>query len=63
MSKFIDFDKYKKVFYDNFYLDDYKIVVKIPLAKKKERKQTTKKQDSVKVEKFNLTKYTYLTAY
>ena len=57
VGKFIDFDKNKRRFYNNIYLDDYKIVVKMPLIKEKESKE------EIKVEKFDLTKYTYLLAY
>lgn len=57
VGKFIDFDKYKRRFYNNLYLDDIKIVVKMPLIKEKESKE------DLKVEKFDLAKYTYLLAY
>lgn len=56
--KFIDYDKYKKVFYNNLYLDDFKIVVKMPLYSK----ELSQKED-LKVKKFNLEKYTYLLSY
>lgn len=57
--KFIDYDKGKKIFYDNLYLDEFKIVVKIPLSCKSKRK----KKDDMKVKKFNLERYTYLLSY
>ena len=56
--KFIDYDKGKKIFYDNLYLDDFKIVVKIPLSSK-----DNSKKDDIKIKKFNLEKYTYLLSY
>ncbi|GAH35446.1 unnamed protein product, partial [marine sediment metagenome] len=30
-QKFIDWDKFENVFYNNLYLENYKIVVKMPL--------------------------------
>jgi hypothetical protein len=57
ISKFLDFDKYKEIFYDNMYLDDYKIVVKLPLTEKQ------KAGKDIKINKFDLTKYTFLLSY
>jgi len=31
LNKFIDFNKSKMIFYNNLYLDDFKIVIKMPL--------------------------------
>ncbi|MFO8020757.1 MAG: hypothetical protein R6U96_19190 [Promethearchaeia archaeon] len=59
-KKFIDFDKENQVFFDNFYLDDLKFVVKLPLIVGQRNKS---KVPEVKVEKFNLSKYTFLTSY
>ncbi|MHA1291066.1 MAG: hypothetical protein ACTSQJ_00190 [Promethearchaeota archaeon] len=59
LSKFLDFDKDQKVFYNNFYLEDFKIVIKMPLVQKKNKDY----RKDVKIEKFDLTKYTYLCAY
>ena len=53
VRKFIDFDKIKSIFYNNLYLDDYKIVVKMRLTK----------EEDIKIENFDLTKYIYLLAY
>ena len=53
--KFIDFDKNRRQFYNNLYLDDVKFVIKIPLIREK--------GEELKVEKFDLTKYTYLLSY
>ena len=53
--KFIDFDKNRRKFYNNLYLDDAKLVIKIPLI--------GEKGEELKVEKFDLTKYTYLLSY
>ena len=60
MSNFIDFDKDKKVFYSNLYLKEIKLVVKIPIGVPKARK---KKKKKVKVEPFDLAKYTYILAH
>jgi len=57
ISMFLDWDKYKNCFYNNLYLEDYKVVVKIPLIKDKHRK------NELKIKKFNLAKYTYLVSY
>jgi hypothetical protein len=57
IQKFIDWDKFKNVFYNNFYLQNYKIVIKIPLIPRK------KKKDDVKIKKFDLEKYTFLVSY
>jgi len=57
ISMFLDWDKYKNRFYNNLYLENYKVVVKIPLIKNKHRK------DELKIKKFNLAKYTYLVSY
>lgn len=59
-KKFIDFDKQEHIFFDNLYLEELKLVIKLPLVSGKERKA---KVPEIKVEKFNLTKYTFLTSY
>lgn len=57
-KKFIDFDKNEKSFYNNLYLDDCKIVIKIPIKHPK-----TEEEIDIKIEKFNLCKYVYLLSY
>jgi len=57
VSKFIDWDKYKNCFYNNLYLEDYKIVIKIPLISQKGSEK------DIKIKKFDLTKYTFLVSY
>ncbi|MFX0057924.1 MAG: hypothetical protein ACFE85_10865 [Candidatus Hodarchaeota archaeon] len=57
ITMFIDWDKYKNMFYNNIYLDDYKIVIKMPLIQRKKSKK------DIKIKKFDLTKYTYLCSY
>ncbi len=57
VSKFIDFDKEGKTFYDNVYIDDYKIVVKMPLLKSR------KDSKEIQIKKFTLENYTFLFSY
>ena len=57
IQKFIDWDKFKNVFYNNFYLENYKIVIKMPLLPKKGQR------DDIKIKKFDLEKYTFLISY
>ena len=57
ISMFLDWDKYENCFYNNLYLEEYKIVIKIPLIIDKPI------TDDLKIKKFNLTKYTYLVSY
>lgn len=58
-SKFIDYDKNEKIFYNNVYLKEFKIVIKMPMCLI--HKENT--FEEIKIEKFNLTKYTYLLSY
>lgn len=57
ISKYLDWDKFKNQFYNNIYLDDYKIVLKIPLI------QTEESSDDIKIKRFDLEKYTFLLSY
>ncbi|MCK4381213.1 MAG: hypothetical protein KAW51_08765 [Candidatus Lokiarchaeota archaeon] len=57
IQKFIDWDKFENLFYNNLYLENYKIVIKIPLIPKREQK------NQIKIKKFNLEKYTFLISY
>ncbi|MCK4286684.1 MAG: hypothetical protein KAX18_10805 [Candidatus Lokiarchaeota archaeon] len=56
-KKFIDWDPNRNVFYDNIYLEDQKIVIKMPLI------HTNDSEDYIKIKKFNLEKYTFLINY
>ena len=58
VSKFLDWCKYKNIFYNNLYLEDYDYVVKMPLIP-----QGSETLNEIKLKKFNLTKYTYLLSY
>ena len=57
IQKFIDWDKCENAFYNNFYLENCKAVVKMPLIPKKDS------EDEFKIKKFNLEKYTFLISY
>ena len=57
MNMYIDWDRYKNMFYNNIYLEDSKFVIKMPLLPKKNS------QMDIKIKKFNLTTYTYLISY
>jgi len=57
LGLFLDFDKTEKIFYSNLYIDGYKLVVKTPIAKDE------KQNNNIKIEEFDLTKYTYLVAH
>jgi len=57
IQKFIDWDKFENIFYNNLYLENYKIVIKIPLIPKREPK------NEIKIKRFNLGKYTFLISY
>ena len=57
IQKFIDWDKFKNIFYNNFYLESYKIVIKMPLLPKESS------TDEIKIKKFDLEKYTFLISY
>ena len=57
INMYIDWDRYKNMFYNNIYLEDSKFVIKMPLLPQKNG------QIDIKIKKFNLTKYTYLISY
>jgi len=55
IKQFIDFDRNNKVFYNSYYLDEYKIVLKIPIV-------LDRIQDvEIKIDNFDIAKYMYLT--
>lgn len=53
MKNFIDFDKSEGVVYTNYYMDDSKIVLKVPIGQ----------NYKVKIDEFNFTKYNCLVHY
>ena len=57
-SMFLDWCKYKNIFYNNLYLEDYDWVIKMPIMP-----QGSETQNEIKLKKFNLTRYTYLLSY
>ncbi len=57
MNKYIDFDKNNDIFYYNLYSNNDKFVIKIPISRSKNK---NKKEKKLKIEKFDLTKYTFL---
>ena len=56
--KFIDYDKLEEIFYNNLYLEEFKLCVKMPIIYKRE----SQKKDLV-VNKFSLERYSYLLSY
>ena len=56
MKQFIDYDKNEKEVCINCYIEEDKMVVRLPILKKKK-----KRPQDVKVEKFNLANRTYLS--
>jgi hypothetical protein len=57
LGQFIDFDRCDNIFYNNLYLEDYKIVVKMPFV------DYRKSKADIKVEKFDLVNKVYLLSY
>ena len=55
-NKFLDFDKNKKIIYYNIYLNDNKLIVKIPLIFRSEKEKNVEK---ITIEKFDLINYNY----
>lgn len=55
MNKFIDFNKNERIYYNNLYLEEYKVVIKIPL--------TLSYKKDIKIEDFNLANSIYLFSY
>ncbi|HEC37738.1 hypothetical protein LCGC14_0576460 [marine sediment metagenome] len=55
LKKFLDFDKNDKTFYVNYYLDEFKVVLKESLSK-----EDLFSCDSI-IDRFDLEKYIYLT--
>ena len=57
IQKFIDWDKCKNIFYNNIYLENQKLVIKMPLI------PTEVPDEDIKIKKFDLAKYTFLINY
>lgn len=56
LGQFLDFDKVSSIVYNNLYLEDYKLVVKIPIGDKDYEESKTE----VKIEKFDLSNRAFL---
>ena len=56
-KKFINYNEEDGKLYDNFYLDDFKLIIKIPLTGKEEEKR------DVKIEQFTFASGVYLLSY
>ena len=56
LGQFLDFDKVNSIVYNNLYLEDYKLVVKIPIDEENYEKSKTE----VKIEKFDLNNRAFL---
>ena len=54
---FIDWDKNKNTFYNNVYLENCKLVIKMRLISKEDL------EEDIKIKKFDLGKYTFLINY
>lgn len=59
LNKFIDFNKNERIYYNNLYLDEYKIVIKIPLS----RPYKNGLIYDIKIEEFNLADSIYIFSY
>ena len=57
IQKFLDWDRLKNVFYNNVYLEDQKIVIKMPLIPIEDS------EDDIKIKKFDLSKSIFLINY
>ena len=58
-KKYLDFDKENDILYDNMYMEDHKMVIKIPLFTFNETDFNFK----LKFDDFNLEDYNYLLTY
>jgi len=59
VNKFIDFNKNERIFYNNLYLDEYKLVIKIPLSLAYKKGII----NDIKIEEFNLADSIYFFSY
>ena len=65
IKSFMDFEKSHLIFYYNIFLDDLKIVIKIPIARigNDSFEFSNIFQKGIKIDPFNLAKYTFLFNY
>jgi len=57
IKRYLDFSKDKEILYNNFFLDEFKVVIKVPLLKKEIPEQ------DIKVEHFDIVNDIYLISY
>jgi len=57
LKGFIDFDKITRKLYNNYYIEDYRVVIKTALIPEK------KERNVIKIEQFCLSNKTYLFSY
>ena len=57
VKHFIDWDSCRNSFYNNIYLENCKVVIKMPLIPRNDS------EEDIKIKKFDLGKYTYLCSY
>lgn len=56
MKQFLDYSKSKREFYENLYIEEENLVIKIPL-----NNNHKKNKSNFLIEQFDITKYVYLT--
>ena len=59
LNKFVDFNKSERIFYNNLYLNEYNVVIKIPLYLSNKKRLI----HDIKIEKFNLANSIYFFSY
>jgi hypothetical protein len=59
LEKFIDYNKKNGLLYDNLYLNDIKIVIKIPFQDSRKERSI----NNIKIAKFNLSDSIYISNY
>ncbi|MFX1397277.1 MAG: hypothetical protein ACFFAS_09565 [Promethearchaeota archaeon] len=57
MKKYIDFDKLDEKVYINYFLEDYKLSIKVPLE------DLNHPEDKIKIAKFQINHSVYLTEF
>jgi len=59
LKKFVDYDKKNGLLYDNLYLNDIKLVIKIPFQDSRKERSI----NNIRIAKFNLTDSIYISNY
>ena len=62
ISRFLDWCKYKNIFYNNLYLEEYDWVIKMKMPITLQGSET-QNENEIKLKKFDLTSYVYLLSY